>query len=374
MIHCAEAVLPGHPDKFCDRVADAIVAEALAADPAAFAQIEVGVWSDQAWLSGTIITRKPLAHPPSEILVRAGLAIGLDAGNHVDAARYRVTDTVCQNIDDPTESRSICDDQCIVIGYAGYDRKTRYLSPEHFLVHSLVDGLWSACRSGALKGCGPDGKVLIAMREEASIWTLETVLVTLQQPPGLGLMDLTQRVHECLRDCYRALQASDARWVQHWRAVQVLVNPNGPHLRGGSDGDNGQTGRKLVMDYYGPRVPLGGGALAGKHPAHIDRMAARAARQAAVRAVQTGAPACTIRLAYAPNRNAPLQEIWEMGSRGERQSTGFFNFDAMLSRLPPGLAAGDQGNGVFAWGLPGEAVLQLRRPVQGLERLRADQS
>ena len=63
MIHCAEAVLPGHPDKFCDRVADAIVAEALAVDPAAFAQIEVGVWSDQAWLSGTIVTRKPLAHP-----------------------------------------------------------------------------------------------------------------------------------------------------------------------------------------------------------------------------------------------------------------------------------------------------------------------
>jgi S-adenosylmethionine synthetase len=355
MIHCAEAVLPGHPDKFCDRVADAIVAQALAADPAAFAQIEVGVWADQAWLSGNIVTRKPMAHTPSEILVQAGLSIGLDAANHIDATRYQVTDTVCQNIDDPTESRSICDDQCIVIGYAGYDRKTRYLPPEHFLVHSLGDGLWSACQAGSLKGCGPDGKVLVTMREEASVWVLETILVTLQQPPGLGMMDLTQRVHECLRDCYGALQASDARWVQHWRAVEVLVNPNGPYLRGGSDGDNGQTGRKLVMDYYGPRIPLGGGALAGKHPAHIDRMAARAARQAAVHAVQTGAPECTIRLAYAPNRNAPLQETWEMGRRGERQGTGFFNFDAMLGRLPAGLAKRDQGNGVYAWELP-EAV------------------
>lgn len=110
MIHCAEAVLPGHPDKFCDRVADAIVAEALAADPAAFAQIEVGVWSDEAWLSGNIVTRKPLAHTPAEILVRTGLSIGLDASNHVDAARYRVTNTACQNIDDPTEGCSVCDD------------------------------------------------------------------------------------------------------------------------------------------------------------------------------------------------------------------------------------------------------------------------
>ena len=33
-----------------------------------------------------------------------------------------------------------------------------------------------------------------------------------------------------------------------------MVNPNGPLVEAGSDGDNGQTGRKLVMDFYGPRV------------------------------------------------------------------------------------------------------------------------
>ena len=64
-------------------------------------------------------------------------------------------------------------------------------------------------------------------------------------------------------------------------------------------------------------------------------------------------PGCTVRLAYAPNRSAPLQETWEMGSRGARPSAGFFNFDAMLARLPPGLAARDQGAGVFAWKLVG---------------------
>jgi hypothetical protein len=75
MIHCAEAVLPGHPDKFCDRIADAIVAEAMAADPFAFAQIEVGIWSDEAWLSGNIVTRTPLKRSPAEILVQTGLSL-----------------------------------------------------------------------------------------------------------------------------------------------------------------------------------------------------------------------------------------------------------------------------------------------------------
>ena len=68
-----------------------------------------------------------------------------------------------------------------------------------------------------------------------------------------------------------------------------MLNPNGPLLNGGSDGDNGQTGRKLVMDYYGPRVPIGGGALSGKDPTHIDRVGARRAREMALREVSEGA-------------------------------------------------------------------------------------
>jgi len=363
MIHCAEAVLPGHPDKFCDRIADAIVAEALAADPHAFAQIEVGVWSDEAWLSGNIVTRKPLKLSLAEILVQTGLSIGLDSTSRVDATRYRITDTVCRNIDDPTEGREICDDQSIVIGYAGYDLLTRYLPPEHYLVHTLAEQLWAQCREGLLKGCGPDGKVLITMREEAHEWNLETVLVTLQQPPGLSLMDLTCSIHLCLKDAYSRLRTLDARWKTVWSDVDVLVNPNGPHLRGGSDGDNGQTGRKLVMDYYGPRIPLGGGALSGKHPAHIDRLAAKTARNAAVHAVQTGARECTIRLAYAPNRNAPIQEVWEINGRGEHKPKGHFDFDQMLGRMEPGLSRQVRGNGIFAWELPICPKLGFQLPV-----------
>ena len=136
MIRIAEAVLPGHPDKFCDQIADAIVEEAIKADSEAFVQIEVGVWSDQAWLSGNIVSRQPLSRSPADILIAVGLSVGFDDRNWIDARRYKITDTVCQNTDDPTEGRDICDDQSIVIGYAGYDNKTRYLPPEQFLVHS----------------------------------------------------------------------------------------------------------------------------------------------------------------------------------------------------------------------------------------------
>jgi len=335
MIRFAEAVLPGHPDKFCDLVADAIVAEAHKADPEAFAQVEVGVWSDQVWLSGNIVTRKPIALQPSEILVKVGLSIGLDESNWIDVRKYQVTDTICQNIADPTESRGICDDQSIVIGYAGYDEKTRYLPPEQFLVHAFREALWEACREGPLKSCGPDGKLLVSMREEGQEWYLEKLLVTLQHREGFPLLDLVSGVQKALSECYERIQADDPRWRSPWNDIAVMVNPNGPLVRGGSDGDNGQTGRKLVMDFYGPRIPIGGGALSGKHAAHIDRMAAIAARDAAVHAVKTGAQECLIRLAYAPNRNEPLEIVWEMRGRGERQGNGFFNFDSMLARGRP---------------------------------------
>jgi S-adenosylmethionine synthetase len=52
--------------------------------------------------------------------------------------------------------------------------------------------------------------------------------------------------------------------------------------------DNGQTGRKLVCDFFGPRVPLGGGALSGKDPWRLDRAGAFRARQIALAIVDTG--------------------------------------------------------------------------------------
>mgnify|MGYP003408062947 CR=1 FL=1 len=49
MIRVSEAVLPGHPDKLCDFVAESIVQAALAVDMEAYAQIEAAIWCDQLW-------------------------------------------------------------------------------------------------------------------------------------------------------------------------------------------------------------------------------------------------------------------------------------------------------------------------------------
>ena len=129
----------------------------------------------------------------------------------------------------------------------------------------------------------------------------------------MPLSQLVERVMEALWDILKELQIQDPRWQIEPDTIQLIVNPNGPLVNGGSDGDNGQTGRKLVMDFFGPRVPIGGGALYGKHPSHIDRLATFAAHQVCVDLLQHKCQTETdsiqevsLMAAYAPGVSEPL--------------------------------------------------------------------
>jgi S-adenosylmethionine synthetase len=171
------------------------------------------------------------------------------------------------------------------------------------------------------------------------------ILCTLQHQETTPLMDLSLAITEILSRAYGRLQEEDKRWCRPWRDVELLINPNGPLIEAGSDGDNGQTGRKLVMDYYGPRVPIGGGALSGKHLSHVDRAGAYAARRAALDAVLSGAHSCQVTLAYAPNLNAPLDVCYAMEGRGDRWASEAFNHDEIRALSADCRAVGPLGAG-----------------------------
>jgi len=311
MIRVSEAVLPGHPDKLCDFVAERIVQAAIAVDEEAYAQIEAGIWCDQLWLSGGYAVRGP-ALEVERIAVEALDEIARAVDPRAPGKQWTVTNAVCRYEVDPLRWSRHVNDQAIVVGWAGYDAKVNYLPPEHFLVLEFRDALWEACCGGELRGSGPDGKLIVRLREDAEGFALEHVLVTLEHPEALSVFDLAAGVNAVLSSRYAELERGDSRWVAKWPEVEVLVNPNGPLSDAGSQKDNGQTGRKLVMDYYGPRVPLGGGAIYGKHPSHVDRFGARRARELAVDAVQRGAGECLVRAVYAPNVPEPLDVQVEM--------------------------------------------------------------
>lgn len=90
--------------------------------------------------------------------------------------------------------------------------------------------------------------------------------------------------------------------------IRIHVNPSGDWSIGGFEADAGLTGRKLAVDNYGPRIPVGGGAFSGKDPSKVDRSAAYAARKVAVDYLKKRqASEVSVRIAYAIGVAEPLE-------------------------------------------------------------------
>jgi S-adenosylmethionine synthetase len=92
---------------------------------------------------------------------------------------------------------------------------------------------------------------------------------------------------------------------------RLTVNGAGAFEVGGPQGDNGLSGKKLVMDAYGPRVPIGGGAWSGKDFFKADRAGGMHARRVAKAVVQLGlASEAVVTLGWLPGaREARLLDI-----------------------------------------------------------------
>jgi S-adenosylmethionine synthetase len=103
------------------------------------------------------------------------------------------------------------------------------------------------------------------------------------------------------------------------------VNPAGDWSQGGFDADSGLSGRKLIVDNYGPEVAIGGGSFSGKDWTKVDRSGAYMARRIAVDYLKkfAGENIVTVRvkLAYAIGRAEPVMAVAELeaadGSRRE---------------------------------------------------------
>jgi S-adenosylmethionine synthetase len=90
--------------------------------------------------------------------------------------------------------------------------------------------------------------------------------------------------------------------------VRVVINGTGRFVIGGTIGDAGVVGRKIVVDAYGPNVPVGGGAFSGKDPTKVDRSAAYMARHVAKTIVANrvdDAGACVVKIAYGIGQTQP---------------------------------------------------------------------
>ena len=91
--------------------------------------------------------------------------------------------------------------------------------------------------------------------------------------------------------------------------LELHLNPDGDWQQGGFDADTGLTGRKLIVDNYGPRIAIGGGCYSGKDATKVDRSAAYMTRKIAVDYLKKRhAHEVLVRLAYAIGKAEPLEQ------------------------------------------------------------------
>ena len=302
IIYTAEFVFPGHPDKLSDAIADALVQEASRRQKRALVGVEVAVHRNTVFVTGRIGCESAEEIDINGIVrdVYRSVGYGEDWGPDPEDLEIR-TDLCLGPLEDgEAKFRALSDDQSICIGYATATPETNHLPVEHWLSNRLGRRLANLRNEAPDLNLGPDGKVIVIVRQEDDAYRLEEFSCSLQQKATADDLSLHRAVRVALEDEMKELSEVFSDLAPDVPR-ELTVNGAGTFEVGGPKGDNGLSGKKLVVDAYGPRVPIGGGALSGKDFFKVDRAGALHARRVAKAIVVTGAARESIvRLAWFP--------------------------------------------------------------------------
>ncbi len=329
-VHCAEYVSPGHPDRLADAIAEACVQHAIAIDPDALVGVEVAVSTDKVFVTGRIAAGPHGPGDPDEFLPRFARAAYRAAGYgglwSPDPERLIVTHDLCAEAlsQDEREMRHLSDDQAICVGYACGNAGTDYLPPAHWLALRLGEHVRRWREQHAPQTFGPDFKLLPVLQGDNTFpaghrltctWT--RLVFSIQHVPGLSYEEQHRLLVPVIRAGCAELEAA-LPGVARFDSAHLHLNGAGDFSIGGPHGDNGLSGKKLVVDGAGPGVPIGGGAFYGKDPHKADRKGALAARARAVGEVCAGAAEALVTLVYAPGAVEPEAFVERRDAAGLR--------------------------------------------------------
>ncbi len=241
----AETVSPKHPDKLCDQISDAILDAYLEQDPHARVAVEAVGGHGKVFVVGEVT---------SDALVEVKPIIKRLAGS-VEAEVRIVSQSpeIANGVDTGGAG-----DQGIMVGYATSETP-EFLPLEVVLSRKLNQYLF--------KKWPFDGKTQVTLNNGK----IESVVASFQHAPQ-------DELESAVRDWLDAPSTT----IYQLPSTKFHINPAGDWSVGGFDADTGLTGRKLVVDNYGPGIPIGGGCFSGKDPSKVDRSAAYMARKIAL--------------------------------------------------------------------------------------------
>lgn len=281
----AEQVSHGHTDKIADQISDSLVDRFMVQDPGSRLAIETAIKNDTVMVFGEVKST-------ADVDVKGEVARVLGA---IDPSyqNFRLINELHEQSPDialgTDDAVGGAGDQGIMVGLAVNSPETNYLPRAYWLATQL------AYRVAHHPEFGPDVKTQVTLDNGH----LHTVLVAAQHDEAQGIEDVRAGVREEIDDVLGILGLS---------ADKYLINPTGRFTIGGSWGDAGLTGRKIIADTYGSIGRHGGGAFSGKDPSKVDRSAAYMTRAVAKKIVrELGVDWAEVRIAYAIGEPQPIE-------------------------------------------------------------------
>ena len=260
----SESVTSGHPDKICDYIADSILDEALRQDPEAHMAVEATIKDDLILVYGEAGTTAVIDY---EGIAKSVLKeIGFNEDYNVIVKVNRQSPEINNAVAHGTVSAG---DQGIMFGYAS-DETDDYMPFAIDCAHKLAKRLEEVRRKD--DRLRPDGKTQVtAEYADGKLKRIDTILISTQHSENITQQELRDLL---IKEVITPVV--DPKLVDE--NTTYLINPSGSFVLGGSWGDSGTTGRKIVVDSYGGYAPIGGGCFSSKDPTKVDRSAAYYAR------------------------------------------------------------------------------------------------
>ena len=304
----SESVTEGHPDKVCDRIADAVLDAYLAQDKESRVALEVCCKGEHMYMLGEITSKGSVDLPAVARRVIADIGydrkqLGFDDKNvNIVCNIEKQSPDIAMGVDSSFEEKegdsdkygkTGAGDQGMMFGYACME--TSELMPLAIsLSHKLTQRLTYVRKQGVLPYLRPDGKAQVTVRYSGGVPSgIDAVVVSTQHDEDVSMQDLRVDIKREVIDAVIPADMMD-------ESTKLYINPTGRFVLGGPAGDSGVTGRKIIVDTYGGYCPHGGGAFSGKDPTKVDRSACYMARYICKNVVAAGlAERCQMQVAYA---------------------------------------------------------------------------
>jgi S-adenosylmethionine synthetase len=303
----SESVTEGHPDKLCDKIADAILDEYIRQDKFAKVACEVLASGNMIVITGEFFSHSGVKVDVEQIARRVIKDVGYeDEKNAIDWRTCKIipyikvqSEDIRQGVERETGEIG-AGDQGIMFGYA-VDETPELMPLSISLAHKIVKKLAEKRKSGEAPFLRPDGKSQVTIEyKDGKPKRVHTVVVSTQHSEDIDTKTLREYVIE---EIVKKVIPPELMKPE----PNYFVNPTGRFVKGGPLADAGLTGRKTIVDTYGGHARHGGGAFSGKDPTKVDRSANYMARKIAKTIVASGiAKKCEVALAYVIGQPEPV--------------------------------------------------------------------